>query len=123
MAARRGRCGGGSAGLPRWCRRGCCWRTPSGSGPRSFEDVLLQIFLTSVEPTLGRERPTFLIDYPASMASLARLNPSDPRGAERVELYSGGVELANGFSELTDESEQRARLLDEQAQRRREGKP
>lgn len=92
-------------------------------GPRSFEDVLLQIFVTSVEPTLGRERPTFLIDYPASMASLARLKPSDPRVAERVELYIAGVELANGFSELIDESEQRARLLDEQAQRRREGKP
>ncbi len=92
-------------------------------GPRSFEDVLLQIFLTSVEPTLGRERPTFLTEYPASMASLARLKPSDPRVAERVELYIAGVELANGFSELTCESEQRARLLEEQALRRHEGKP
>ncbi len=93
------------------------------AGPRSFEDVLLQVFLTSVEPTLGRERPTFLIDYPASMASLARLKPSDPAVAERVELYVGGVELANGFSELTDAAEQRARLMDEQEQRRRAGVP
>jgi elongation factor P--(R)-beta-lysine ligase len=92
-------------------------------GPRSFEDVLLQVFLTSVEPTLGRERPTFLIEYPASMASLARLKPADPSVAERVELYVAGVELANGFSELTDAAEQRARLLAEQALRRREGRP
>lgn len=93
------------------------------AGPRSFEDVLLQIFLTAVEPTLGRERPTFLVDYPASMASLARLKPSDPSVAERVELYVGGVELANGFSELTNAVEQRARLLEEQAQRQRAGAP
>jgi len=90
---------------------------------RDFDDVFFQLFLTEVEPTLGRERPTFLIDYPASMASLSRLKPSDPTVAERVELYVGGVELANGFSELTDGPEQRRRLVEEQELRRRLGKP
>lgn len=94
-----------------------------GAGPRSFDDVFFQIFLTSVEPTLGLERPTFLIEYPASMASLARLKPSDPSVAERVELYAGGIELANGFSELIDAAEQRQRLLEEQELRRTLGMP
>jgi lysyl-tRNA synthetase class 2 len=90
---------------------------------QSFDDVFFEIFLSAVEPTLGVDRPTFLMEYPASMASLSRLKPGDPSVAERVELYIGGVELANGFSELTDAVEQRARLLEEQALRRREGKP
>jgi lysyl-tRNA synthetase class 2 len=76
-----------------------------------------------VEPELGLERPTFLIDWPASMAALSRLKADDPRWAERFELYAGGLELANGFSELTDAGEQRARLLEEQALRRRLGRP
>lgn len=88
-----------------------------------FDDVFFHLFLQKVEPNLGRERPTFLCDYPASMASLARLAPHDSRVAERVELYARGVELANGFSELTDEKEQRSRLLAEQEQRRAAGRP
>lgn len=89
----------------------------------SFDDVFFQIFLTAVEPTLGFERPTFLVDYPVSMASLARIKPSDPSVAERVEMYLGGVELANGFSELTDAAEQRQRLVEEQELRRANGMP
>ncbi len=81
----------------------------------SFDDVFFHLFLQRVEGTLGRERPTYLTEYPASMASLARLKPEDPTVAERVELYAGGLELANGFCELTDAVEQRARLLEEQA--------
>ncbi|MHB8877845.1 MAG: EF-P lysine aminoacylase EpmA [Myxococcaceae bacterium] len=88
-----------------------------------FDDVFFQLFLERVEPKLGHPRPTFLIDYPSSMASLARLKPGDPSVAERVELYAGGVELANGFSELTDATEQRRRLTEEQAQRRAAGRP
>jgi len=76
-----------------------------------------------VEPRLGLARPTFLVDWPASMAALSRVTPDDPRWAERFELYAGGLELANGFSELTDPVEQRARLVEEQAQRRRLGRP
>ena len=86
-----------------------------------FDDVFFQIFLTEIEPTLGRERPTFLIDYPASMASLSRLKPSNPKVAERVELYVAGIELANGFSELNDEKEQRVRFALEQEERRQNG--
>ena len=88
-----------------------------------YEDIFFHIFLQKVEMHLGRERPDFLIDYPASMASLARLKPGDPAVAERVELYANGTELANGFSELTDAAEQRRRLEDEQEQRRSAGRP
>ena len=89
----------------------------------SFEDLLLHVFLQKVEAKLGSTRPTFLVEYPASMASLARLKPGDRSLAERFELYSDGRELANGFSELTDSREQRGRLMDEQAQRRTTGRP
>ena len=72
---------------------------------------------------LGRDRPAFLIDYPASMAALARLSPQDPSVAERFELYARGLELANGFSELTDPVEQRRRLEEERAFRIAHGRP
>ncbi len=89
----------------------------------SFDDVFFHLFLERVERKLGFGRPTFLIEYPASMASLSRLKPSDPRVAERVELYANGVELANGFTELTDATEQRRRLVEEQELRRSLGRP
>jgi lysyl-tRNA synthetase class 2 len=89
----------------------------------SFEDVFFRLFLTHVEPRLGLQRPTYLTEYPAPMASLARLKASDPSVAERFELYAHGLELANGFSELTDGAEQRRRLQQEQAQRRAAGRP
>jgi lysyl-tRNA synthetase class 2 len=57
------------------------------------------------------------------MAALSRVKPGDPRWAERFELYAGGLELANGFSELTDAEEQRARLVEEQQLRARLGRP
>ncbi len=79
--------------------------------------------LQAVEPRLGLDRPTFLTDWPASMAALSRVKADDPRWAERFELYAGGLELANGFSELTDAAEQRARLLEERALRVRLGRP
>jgi lysyl-tRNA synthetase class 2 len=64
----------------------------------------------AIEPRLGRERPLFLVDYPAACGALARLKPEDPSVAERFELYIAGVELCNGFSELTDAAEQRRRF-------------
>jgi lysyl-tRNA synthetase class 2 len=63
-----------------------------------------------VEPALPRDRGIVLIDYPAEVAALARRCPADPRVAERWELYLGGLEIANAFSELTDPAEQRQRF-------------
>jgi lysyl-tRNA synthetase class 2 len=63
-----------------------------------------------VGPQLGRDRPCFVCDYPASQASLARLKPGLPRVAARFELYVDGLELANGFHELLDPAEQRQRF-------------
>jgi lysyl-tRNA synthetase class 2 len=84
-----------------------------GIAPRPgdrWDDLFFRIFLEHVEPKLGFGRPTLLYDYPVSMAALARARPDDPRVAERVELYVCGLELANGFGELTDAAEQRRRL-------------
>jgi lysyl-tRNA synthetase class 2 len=87
-----------------------------------FDDVFFRVMLAAVEPRIGRGRPTYLLDWPAPMAALSRTRADDPRVAERFELYAGGLELANGFSELTDAAEQRRRLVDEQEQRRRLGR-
>ena len=76
-----------------------------------WEDIFFHIFLDRIEPNLGIGAPTALIDYPLSMAALARPSPRDPRVAERVEIYAAGLELANGFGELTDAAEQRRRFL------------
>jgi lysyl-tRNA synthetase class 2 len=80
----------------------------------SWDEVFTQVLLEKVEPCLGIEMPTYLCEYPASQAALAKLKASDPRVAERFELYAAGLELANGFSELCDSREQRARLEQEQ---------
>jgi len=79
------------------------------------EDSFDEILVRDVEPNLGRGRPTFLHDYPAALGSLARLKNGDNRVAERFELYVDGLELANGFSELTDADEQRLRFIRERA--------
>lgn len=66
--------------------------------------------VTRIEPALSRERPLFLVDYPAQAAALARCRPGAPPVAERWELYAGGLELANAYGELTDPIEQRRRF-------------
>jgi elongation factor P--(R)-beta-lysine ligase len=71
-----------------------------------FDDILVE----AVEPHLGCGNPTFLCDYPLPMASLARKKSGNSLVAERFELYICGMELANGFSELTDAQEQRCRF-------------
>jgi len=83
-----------------------------------FDHVMVE----EIEPCLNTGRPVFLVDYPESLASLARLKSDDPSLAERFELYMGGLELANGFSELTDAREQEKRFLRELQQRRESGK-
>ncbi len=77
------------------------------------EDCFEEMLVGFVEPHLGQESPVFLQDYPVEMASLARVMVGKPARAERFELYWQGIELANGFSELTDTNEQRARFLRE----------
>lgn len=96
--------------------------------PRSLEESLSadrfdEDLVVHVEPRLGTPRPTFLHDYPASMASLSRIRPEAPGVCERVELYLGGLEIANGFSELTDPEEQRERFDRDREERRRRGHP
>lgn len=76
-------------------------------------DLFDEILVEQVEPRLGRGKLSFLSDYPAEMASLARRKTDNPEVAERFELYIEGVEIANGFSELTDASEQRLRFTRE----------
>jgi lysyl-tRNA synthetase class 2 len=84
----------------------------------TWSDMLSRILVERVEPKLGIGRPTLLDRYPAAEAALARRVPGDARLAERFELYACGVELANGFGELTDPDEQRRRFeaeMDEKA--------
>ena len=74
-----------------------------------------------IEPGLDRHRPVFLIDYPSACGSLARLKPENPELAERFELYIGGLELCNAFSELIDPAEQRQRFEQELLRRKTSG--
>jgi elongation factor P--(R)-beta-lysine ligase len=76
----------------------------------TWSDIFSRVLVEKIEPHLGMTAPTFLTHYPACEAALARKSPTDPRVAERFELYVCGVELANGFGELTDPDEQRARF-------------
>jgi lysyl-tRNA synthetase class 2 len=79
--------------------------------PADDADPWLDLLLTHwIEPRLESGRLTFVYDYPATQAALARLRPGDPPVGERFELYVGGVELANGFHELGDAAEQRRRF-------------
>jgi lysyl-tRNA synthetase class 2 len=80
------------------------------AGDDDAGDIFSRVLTERVEPRLGIGRPTLLTEYPASQAALARRKPSDPRVAERFELYACGVELANAFGELTDPAEQRSRF-------------
>ena len=76
----------------------------------SWSDILSRVLVEKVEPRLGHGRLTMLDRYPAAEAALARACADDPREAERFEVYACGVELANGFGELTDPAEQRRRF-------------
>lgn len=94
---------------------------PEGSieSERGDRDFWLDLAMgLQIGPTLGHGQPCFVYGYPASQASLARLDPADPRVAERFELYWNGVELANGFHELADAVEQRRRFDEDLAWRR-----
>jgi elongation factor P--(R)-beta-lysine ligase len=77
----------------------------------TWSDIFSKVLVEHVEPKLGQGRLTVLFEYPAPEAALARVKADDPRIAERFEVYACGVELANGFGELTDAAEQRRRFM------------
>lgn len=85
----------------------------------SWSDIFSRILVEHVEPNLGCDAPTLLNHYPRAEAALARATQEDPRIAERFELFLCGVEIANGFGELTDAAEQRLRFAQEMAEKER----
>jgi lysyl-tRNA synthetase class 2 len=85
----------------------------------NWSDIFSKVLVAAVEPRLGNGVPTLLTEYPRCEAALARATPHDARVAERFELYACGVELANGFGELTDPVEQRARFEAEMDEKQR----
>ena len=92
----------------------------AGAGLREgegWEDLFFRLLLERIEPHLGRATPTFLTHWPAAQAALAVRDPADPRVALRFEIFICGLELANGFEELTDAAEQRARFVADRARR------
>jgi elongation factor P--(R)-beta-lysine ligase len=101
-----------------------CGIEPPASLAADDRDGWLDLLMVErIQPHLGVDHPALLYDYPASQAALARLRPDDPPVAERFELYVAGVELANGYHELLDPAELRARNARSNAQRRADGKP
>lgn len=93
-------------------------------GASAWDDLFYKAFVDRVEPALADlGRPVVLCDWPAELAALARRKPDAPHLVERAELYAGGLELANGFGELTDAPEQRTRLEADQRERARRGRP
>ncbi|MBU9835270.1 elongation factor P--(R)-beta-lysine ligase [Rahnella sp. L72c] len=87
-------------------------------------DTLLQLLFTmGAEPHIGRDKPTFVYHFPATQASLAEISTEDHRVAERFEVYYKGIELANGFRELTDSREQRQRFEQDNRKRAARGLP
>jgi lysyl-tRNA synthetase class 2 len=93
------------------------------AGVAGRDELLDLIVGAEVGPALGAQALTFVHRYPASQAALARLDPADARLALRFELYHRGIELANGYHELSDVDEQRRRFAADQAARRARGLP
>ena len=89
------------------------------AGNDNWADIFSKVLVAAIEPKLGIGQPTVLYEYPRCEAALARAAAHDPRVAERFELYVCGVELANGFGELTDPLEQHRRFEDEMAEKAR----
>jgi lysyl-tRNA synthetase class 2 len=88
------------------------------------EARFFELLVGRVEPALAAlDRPIFLVEYPLSQAALARPSPADPSVAERFELYAGGVELSNGYGELTDPTEQARRFRSEKQARKAARRP
>lgn len=94
--------------------------TPN-SPSADWSDHFFQFFLDRVDQQLGAARPTILFDWPRPLCALAREKPGDARVVERFEAYAAGLELCNGFGELTDPVEQRRRMEADLAERRGRG--
>lgn len=88
----------------------------------TWEEMYNQIMFNEIEPHLETQTPTFLYDYPASQAALSQKKQSDPRFAERFEVFLAGFELGNAFTELTDWKEQEQRCLADLEERKKLGK-
>jgi lysyl-tRNA synthetase class 2 len=100
----------------------CALKNGLNNIPDLTSDDWLNLLLTHViEPHLGQNQPTFIYDYPASQAALARISESDSRVAERFEVYIKGLEIANGFHELNNSQEQRQRFVHDLQKRRELG--
>ncbi|WP_417566346.1 EF-P lysine aminoacylase EpmA [Marinobacter sp.] len=100
------------------------WLEPEQLADLGRDGCLDLLMSFAVEPNLGRQRPVFITGYPASQASLARVSTLDGHEiAHRFELYINGLELCNGYWELTDPKEQRRRFETDNRLRRRSGKP
>ncbi|MDD3449651.1 MAG: EF-P lysine aminoacylase GenX, partial [Gammaproteobacteria bacterium] len=97
--------------------------TGCGLAPEDRDGWLSLLLSHRVQPALGRGRPAFLYDFPASQAALARIRPGAPPLAERFEVFVEGVELANGYHELTDSREQAERFRADLALRTAMGLP
>lgn len=96
---------------------------PESLTPADRDGWLDLLLVERVQPHLGVDRPTIVYDYPASQSALAQVRPGPPAVAERFELYVSGIELANGYHELTDPAELRRRIARANALRRQDGKP
>ncbi|MBA2662808.1 MAG: EF-P lysine aminoacylase GenX [Bradymonadaceae bacterium] len=90
---------------------------------RRWDELFFELVVSHLDPYLATLGPIFVTDWPTELAVLARKNAHDPRTAERFELYIGGLELANGFGELTDPTEQRARFEADLIERQTLGLP
>jgi elongation factor P--beta-lysine ligase len=88
----------------------------------TWEQLFHQIYLNEIEPKLGKNKPTIIYDFPSQMAMLAKKKKEDPRFSERFELYIGGLELGDCYSELTDWREQEIRFQEEIKKIREQGK-
>ncbi|MDV7271040.1 EF-P lysine aminoacylase EpmA [Thioclava sp. A2] len=112
-------CGAGGATDAAALRTQCAAQGFRLSDDDTWSDMLSKVLVERVEPHLGHGRPTMLDRYPAAEAALARPAADDPRVAERFEVYACGIELANGFGELTDPAEQRRRFIAEMDEKER----
>lgn len=99
-------------------------RAAAGDAPGELDqpELLDWLFATRIQPALPRDQLTVVHDFPACQAALARLKPGQPQWAERFEAFAGGLELANGYRELTDPDQQRRRFEADNSRRRALGR-